>query len=175
MEKVRPAQTIQKHLILVPPRSGKTSIAKDLAKSAGWIICDLDEDIKLHEEHKEYEEAVKAGLFAKADILYYEMAERVYKDVRSRCRKHKVKAVFLSSCFRVARLFSPDAVVALCSDAESFETRLASLPMGDRDGLRRARQLFLDALPSREFAVSFHTLEELITAVRGRLHIRYSL
>ena len=175
MEKVRPTEKIQKHLVLIPPVCGKSTLAKNLAKSGGWIICDLDEDVKTQPEYPDYEEAVKSSLYVKADLIYFEMAERIYKEIRARCRRHKVKSVFFSSCYRVARLFSADAVISLAPDSESFESRIKDTPIDKRDELRHLRQMFLDSLPSREFAVSYHSLDELISSVRNHLKIRYTI
>lgn len=174
-EKIRSPEKIQKHLVLLPPKCGKSTISKTLSANDGWIICDMDEDMRKYPEYEEYARCDADGRKVQAELLYFEMAQKLHKEVRARCRLHDVKALFFSSNYRISSLFKSDSVYALCPDAESWEARIMETPVEERDGLRLKRQQFLDALPSRDYAVSYHTNDELALAIRSRLNIRYKL
>jgi len=178
--KIRNPTKIQKHVLLLPSRSGKSYLYSKLASQKNYMVIDVDEFLKTCSSRDEIDRldmAKKNNSFYEYDLYYKSCADKVLKFVREQIKGNKsLKVLFISSCFNWASQFKKDAVCCASPNSDYWDEILN----GEEDNkkkehLRKFRQHFLDALPSKDACSTYNSLKELEELVRRRLNLNHHL
>lgn len=170
----RKIKSIRKHVIVLPPRSGKGFLAAVLKKQRQYWVVDVDEEIKKLKSPSTIARMTKAkaeGDYFAYETAYLDLCSTLRDDVRSQCKKNtKLRVVFLTSSWAFANLFKKDAVCVVAPDSEFFDSILDSTEESDKEYVRKGRQDFISNVPPGciQTYPSLVRLEEL---VRARLEI----
>ena len=177
LARIRDPAKIQKHVLVLPSKGGKTFLTQRLSKQKTYMIIDLDEAIAKScspEELTRYTSEMRSGGFLKSQMYYTECANKVLTYIRTQLKKNRgLKVLFLTSCYAFASQFKPDSIAIACPDREFFDEILEE-HAGMKEELRQAREDFLEAVP-KPAVQSYNSYAELEKMVRARLKIVHTL
>jgi len=172
---IRDGRKIKKQVLLLPKGSGKTALTHKLSQQRQFLVVDVDEAMKDVCEDKEmsnYMSSLRKGLDHEADLCYTENALKVLAKTKERLKADKsLKVLFITSCYRFATHFKRDSILISAPNNEAFETSLGAKTPAEKEALRKARAVFISAVPNISAITTFKTHEQLEDAVRLRLGI----
>jgi len=178
MTRVRDPRKIQKSVLCLPHRCGKTHLHDALIHQHQVLVCDVDEQIKAVCDEKKVEKlmATPLGTF-EFEMSYDECADMVLALMKERIKHHKgLKVLFVTSSLTWAKSFKSDAVYIASPDAEFWDKIVNTEPLeSKREELRRARQRFISQVPAKGAIVTYNNFKELTNAVKQRLGITQEL
>lgn len=176
--RLRPASKIQKHVLVLPPRCGKTRIHDILVHQHQVLVVDVDEYIKVvcTEPEADKLSGLPIGSF-EYEMDYHELADKVLDNIKRRIKHHKgLRVLFVTSSWKWASQFKRDAVYLCSPDSEFWEKILETEPEEhEREQLRKARARFIDSVPDKSLIQTYASFKELAQMVRKRLSISQEL
>jgi len=178
--KIRNPTKIQKHVLLLPSRSGKSYLYSKLASQKNYMVIDVDEFLKTCSSRDEIDRldmAKKNNSFYEYDLYYKSCADKVLKFVREQIKGNKsLKVLFISSCFNWASQFKKMLyVVHLPTAIIGMKFLMVKKIIKRKNILGNFRQHFLDSLPSKDACSTYNSLKELEELVRRRLNLNHHL
>jgi hypothetical protein len=181
LTRIRNPLRIQKHCLLIPPKSGKSYLKNMLSKQKKIMVIDLDEFLHASNENKNsdlkrIEEALKNKSWMEYELYYKNAADNVFKFIKEQIKSNsKLKVLFITSSYAFSSAFRPDAVVATAPDVEFFEKLIEGLTPEEQMVAKERRTNFLEALPDKNACSLYHSLDELEKAVRSRFSLSYNM
>lgn len=176
--RIRNPAKIQKHVLVIPPRCGKTRLHDILVHQHQVLVVDVDEYIKLCCTSAEVDKLKSdpIGSF-EHEMDYHEMADKVLENIKKRIKHHKgLRVLFLTSSWKWASQFKRDAVYLCSPDSEFWDKILETEPEEhQRELLRKARARFIDSVPDKTAIQTYSSFKELAQMVRKRLSITQEL
>ena len=177
--RIRNPKNIKKQVLLLPPKGGKGYLYKKLSSQNQYMVIDVDEylvSIVSKSDVERLKTAKQNDSFFELDLYYKSCADKVLKFVKEQIRTNrKMKVLFLSSSYTWASSFSHDAVCIAAPDSEFFTKILEEYEPEKKEQLRKAREMFLESLPSKSVCTTYHSYEELEQLIRTRLGINYAV
>jgi len=177
VNRVRDPRKVQKSVLVLPHRGGKTYLRDALVHQHQILIVDVDEQLKGLCTDKELEKLRASPIGSiEYEMDYDDLADRVLDVTKKRLRHHKgLRVLFLTSSLTWARSFRNDAVYLASPDAE-FWMKILSAETDEtiRDDLRRARDQFLNSVDKRAVQ-TYNSFGQLVEAVRKRMRISSEL
>lgn len=177
--RIRNPKNIKKQVLLLPPKGGKSYLYKKLSGQKQYMVIDVDEyltSLVTPEEIERLKNAKQSQSFFELDLYYKSCADKVLAFVKQQIKTNrKMKVLFLTSSYTWASQFSHDAVCIACPDSEFWNQVLETYEAEKRDAIRKARDVFLDSLPSKDACTTYHSYEELELLIRNRLGISYAV
>jgi len=175
--RVRLASKIQKHVLCLPSKGGKSLLFHKLGTQKKYLVIDVDEflpTVCAPDELRRLDMAQSAGNFLQETIYYSECADKVLAYMRKQLKQNKsLKVLFVTSCWAWAQRFRQDAVSIACPDRDFFAQILERFPE-TKDELRVKREEFLESVP-KACVQTYNSYEELESMVRKRLDIVHTL
>ena len=176
--RLRNPSRIQKHVLVLPPRCGKTRLHDMLVHQHQVLVIDVDEYINSVCERPVCDklDSDPIGSF-EYEMDYHEAADKVLDTIRRRIRHHKgLRVLFVTSSWKWAKQFKKDATYLCSPDSEFWDKILETEPEeAKRDELRKARTRFIDSVPDKTMIQTYSSFKELATMVRKRLNITQEL
>lgn len=175
--RIRPASKIQKHVLCLPSKGGKTFLFNRLSTQKKYMVIDLDDFLKTcctTDMMDRLNSAQIARNHFQAEMYYAECANKVLEYIRKQLKnKPTLKVLFLTSCWAWTQAFKKDAIALACPDKDFFQTILEE-NAGIREQLRRDREDFLETVP-RQAVQTYNSYKQLEEMVRTRLDIVHTL
>jgi hypothetical protein len=175
--RVRDVSKVQKSVVVIPSKSGKSHLSRSLTSTTGATLIDLDEFIRVvnsAEEIRDIEDAQSKGDTGLHRILSGIAYDKAFDFVRGECLKNpKMKAVFLTNDLEWAtRRFKNkwDAVYVSLPSGELFKKICDENP-ADRLRLEHERAELLSRLPYESVA-TYNTFDELEKMLKHRFNIQ---
>lgn len=175
--KIRDPTKIQKSVLVLPHRGGKTHLRDALVHQHQVLLVDVDEQIKALSTDKELEKLRGSPIGSiEFEMDYDDLADRVLELTKKRLRHNKgLRVLFLTSSLTWARSFRNDAVYIASPDAEFWGKILGTEPDAQkREELRKARDQFLNSV-DKKVIQTYSSFGQLVEAVRKRLSISAEL
>lgn len=177
LTKIRDPRKVQKSVLVLPHRGGKTHLRDALVHQHQILVVDVDEQIKAVSTDKELEKLRGSPIGSiEYEMDYDDLADRVLELTKKRLRHHKgLRVLFLTSSLTWARSFRNDAVYLASPDAEFWGKILNAEPDESiRDDLRRARDQFLNSVDKKAIQ-TYSSFAQLVDAVKKRMSISAEL
>lgn len=177
--RIRDPTKIRKSVLVMPPKSGKTTL-KERLNCNELMVIDLDEFIKgvmSPTEEKRLAEFKANNHLHEFELFYKEQADKVYEKIRKQINNNHTKRVlFITSSWLFASQFKADSIYVVCPD-QDFHKReiLAETTVEERDSLNLQRQYFIDSIPNKRAINSYHNYNQLEEKVRARLKLHHKL
>jgi len=175
--RIRPASKIQKHVLCLPSKGGKTFLFNRLSTQKKYMVIDLDDFLKTCCTTDMMDRLTSAQIARnhfQAEMYYAECANKVLEYIRKQLKnKPTLKVLFLTSCWAWTQAFKKDAIALACPDKDFFQTILEE-NAGIREQLRRDREDFLETVP-RQAVQTYNSYKQLEEMVRTRLDIVHTL
>jgi len=176
-EHMRKACKIQKHVLCIPSKGGKSLLYHRLASQKQYLVVDVDEYLSTVCDDKELSRlrmSQDSGNFLQESIYYAECADKVLAFMRNQLKKNSgLKVLFITSCWAWASRFRYDSSIIACPGKDFFAQILERFP-DDMDALRLRRDEFLEAVPRKAVQI-YNSYEGLEDLVRKRLNLIHTL
>lgn len=176
--RVRNPAKIQKHVLVVPHKGGKTYLHDKLQAQRNILVIDVDEHIRLTCEAGKVLKMEKSRLDSiEHDMEYVELANEVLDKIKVRLSHNKkLRVLFLTSSLAWANQFKKDAVYIASPDSEFWDEIVGGIEdLTQRDVLRKARDTFIKGVPDQRAISTYNSLKQLEDMVRSRFGIVHTL
>ena len=175
--RVRDAKKIQKSVVVIPSKSGKSYLARSLAGHSGATLIDLDEFIRVvvsPDERKDIDEAKHTGDTGLYKILSGIAYDKAFQFVREETQRNKkMKAIFLTNDLSWAeRRFENkwDAVFVVMPSGDLFKKICDEHP-DVAEELKHERAEMLSRLPY-ESVQTYNSFDELERMLKAKFNIQ---
>jgi len=176
-KRVRDVSKVQKSVVVIPSKAGKSHLCRSLTSTSGATLIDLDEFIRVvnsEEEIRDIRDALEKGDTGLFKILSGIAYDKAFDFVRGECQKNpKMKAIFLTNDLEWStRKFANkwDAVYVALPSGELFKKICDENP-ADRLRLEHERAELLSRLPYESVA-TYNSFDELEKMLKTRFNIQ---
>lgn len=176
--RIRNPSKIQKHVLVVPHKGGKTYLHDKLQAQRNILVIDLDEHIRLTCDAGKVLKMEKSRIDSiEHDMEYIELANEVLEKMRVRLSHNKkLRVLFLTSSLAWANQFKKDAVYIASPDSEFWDEIIGGVEdVEKREVLRKARDVFIKGVPDPRVIATYNSLKDLEGMVRSRFGIVHTL